>query len=52
MTEAEEALEDNAARKRATLRRYLRHPGFMIGAIGIGLLVLVALFAPWIAPHS
>jgi peptide/nickel transport system permease protein len=52
MTEAEEALEDNAARKRATLRRYLRHPGFMIGAIGIGFLVLVALFAPWISPHS
>ncbi|MCA3329144.1 MAG: ABC transporter permease, partial [Roseomonas sp.] len=51
-TEAEEALEDNAARKRATLRRYLRHPGFMIGVIGIGLLVLVALFAPWISPHS
>jgi peptide/nickel transport system permease protein len=41
-----------AARRRATIRRYTRHPGFMIGAIGILLLVLVALFAPWIAPHS
>lgn len=52
MTENQEALEDMAVRRRATLRRYLRHPGFMIGASGIALLVLVALFAPWIAPHS
>ena len=52
MTEAEEALEDNAARKRATRRRYLRHPGFMIGAIGIALLIFIAVFAPWLSPHS
>jgi peptide/nickel transport system permease protein len=52
MTEAEEALEDNAARKRATRRRYLRHPSFMIGAIGITLLVFIAVFAPWLSPHS
>ena len=52
MTEAEESLEDNAARKRATRRRYLRHPSFMIGAIGIALLVLIAVFAPWLSPHS
>ena len=52
MTENQEALEDMAVRRRATLKRYLRHPGFMIGASGIALLVLVALCAPWIAPHS
>ncbi len=47
-----EAREEDAARRRATIRRYLRHPGFVIGALGISLLVLVALLAPWIAPHS
>ena len=47
-----EAMEEAAARRRAALRRYLRHPGLVIGAAGIALLVLVALLAPWIAPHS
>lgn len=47
-----DAREEEAARRRAAIRRYLRHPGFVIGALGIALLVLVALFAPWIAPHS
>ncbi|MFM1988330.1 MAG: hypothetical protein RJA99_1287 [Pseudomonadota bacterium] len=46
-----ERLEDAAARRRATLRRYARHPAFVSGAIGVVLLVLVALFAPWLAPH-
>jgi peptide/nickel transport system permease protein len=46
-----ELLEDTAARRRATLRRYARHPAFVSGAIGVVLLVLVALFAPWLAPH-
>jgi peptide/nickel transport system permease protein len=50
--EAAEAIEEAAARRRATIRRYLRHPGFVIGAAGIVLLALVALLAPWIAPHS
>ena len=46
-----ELLEDTAARRRATLRRYARHPAFVSGAIGVVLLVLVAVFAPWLAPH-
>lgn len=47
-----EAIEEAAARRRAALRRYLRHPGLVIGAAGIALLMLVALLAPWVAPHS
>jgi peptide/nickel transport system permease protein len=47
-----DAAAEAAARRRAAWRRYTRHPGFMIGAIGIALLVVVALLAPWIAPHS
>ncbi len=50
--EAIDAAAEAAARRRATLRRYTRHPGFMIGAVGVLLLVLVALFAPWLAPNS
>lgn len=30
----------------------LAHPGLMFGAVLLILLVMVALFAPWIAPHS
>jgi len=47
-----EAVEEAAARRRAAWRRYSRHPGFVIGSIGLALLVLVALLAPWVAPHS
>ncbi len=50
--EAIDAAAEAAARRRATLRRYTRHPGFMIGAVGVLLLVLVAIFAPWLAPNS
>ena len=41
-----------AARRRAAFRRYARHPGLVIGAAGLLILVAVALLAPWIAPHS
>lgn len=51
-TEEIEAIEEGAARRRAAIRRYMRHPGLVIGAVGIAALVLVALLAPWIAPHS
>ena len=47
-----DAVAEAAARRRATIRRYTRHPGFMIGAIGILLLVMVAVAAPWLAHHS
>ncbi|WP_237216851.1 ABC transporter permease [Falsiroseomonas oryziterrae] len=47
-----EARQEAAARRRAAFRRYARHPGFVIGLVGIVILVLVALLAPWIAPHS
>jgi peptide/nickel transport system permease protein len=50
--EDQDAIEEAAARRRATIRRYARHPGFVIGAVGIALLVVLALLAPWIAPHS
>ncbi len=51
-TEDQDASEEAAARRRAAFRRYARHPGFVIGAIGVTMLVLVALLAPWLAPHS
>jgi peptide/nickel transport system permease protein len=51
-TDEIEAIEEGAARRRAAIRRYMRHPGFVIGAVGIAALVLAALLAPWIAPHS
>ena len=35
----------------ASLRDYLRHPGLATGAIILGLLLVVAVIAPWIAPH-
>jgi peptide/nickel transport system permease protein len=47
-----EAFEESASRRRAAIRRYLRHPSLVIGAISLFALVLVALFASWIAPHS
>jgi len=47
-----EAREDSAQRRRAAIRRYAKHPGFVIGTCGIVLLLIVALFAPWLAPHS
>jgi peptide/nickel transport system permease protein len=34
-----------------TLRDQLRHPGLAIGTALLSLLLLVALLAPWIAPH-
>ncbi len=33
-------------------RRALRHWGLMIGSVLLGLIVLIALFAPFIAPHD
>ena len=50
--EDSDAAEEAATRRRAAIRRYTRHPALVIGAAGILLLVLVALLAPWIAPHS
>ncbi|KAF1020208.1 MAG: Glutathione transport system permease protein GsiD [Paracidovorax wautersii] len=37
---------------RRALRRMLGHHGFTLGAIVLGLVVLAALFAPWLAPHD
>lgn len=47
-----DALEEAGQRRRAAIRRYARHPAFVIGAAGVALLLVVALLAPWIAPHS
>ncbi|MCG8356447.1 MAG: ABC transporter permease [Kiloniellales bacterium] len=45
-------LEAARRRRRAAVRRYTRHPGFMVGATIIALITLIALAAPWIAPNS
>jgi len=42
--------ETSRSMRRATVRRYLRHPAFMIGAVV--LVILIAILAPWLAPHS
>lgn len=34
------------------LRRLRRSPAAFCGLIAIALLVLIALFAPWLAPHD
>ena len=34
------------------LRRALEHKGFIAGAIIVGTLIVVALLAPWLAPHD
>jgi peptide/nickel transport system permease protein len=47
-----EAREDSAQRRRAAFRRYTRHPGLVIGTCGIAVLLVIALLAPWLAPHS
>ncbi|NMJ41456.1 ABC transporter permease [Roseomonas sp. JC162] len=47
-----EIREEAAQRRRAAIRRYAKHPGFVIGACGILVLLVVALLAPWLAPHS
>lgn len=36
--------------RHATLRRLLRHRAFVIGAVLFGAVVLMAVFAPWLAP--
>jgi len=40
------------ARRRSTVARYLGHRSLMIGAIGLGLLVLLAVFAPLVTWHD
>jgi peptide/nickel transport system permease protein len=35
----------------ATLGEYLRHPGLAIGTAILALLLVVAILAPWLAPH-
>lgn len=45
-------LEAARRRRRAAIRRYTGHPGFMIGAVIIVLMAFVAVAAPWIAPNS
>ena len=37
---------------RRTLRKCLRHKGFTLGAVLLLLILLGALFAPWLAPHD
>ncbi len=35
-----------------TLRRFVRHPGALAGSIVLVVIVLMALFAPWIVPYD
>ena len=49
------AMRDREAarrRRRTAIRRYTGHPGFMIGAVIISLMAIIAIGAPWIAPNS
>jgi peptide/nickel transport system permease protein len=41
-----------ASELRRTLRKCLRHKGFTLGAVLLLLILLGALFAPWLAPHD
>lgn len=45
-------LEADVSLGSSTGRRALAHPGLMIGAAIVALVVLAALLAPWIAPHD
>jgi len=36
---------------RASIADHLRHPGLAIGSAILGMLLVVALLAPWVAPH-
>ncbi len=38
--------------RRSSMMRYLRHPGCVVGGVLMILMVLLAIAAPWIAPHS
>jgi peptide/nickel transport system permease protein len=51
-TPATETHGDGAARRRKSLRRFLRRPGAVVGALVIVAFVLIALFAPVIAPYE
>lgn len=39
-------------RRFAWAEKYARHPGLMIGLVMLVLLIVIAIMAPWIAPHS
>lgn len=41
-----------ASRRTHTLRQLLKHRTFIIGATGLMIIVLIALFAPFLAPHD
>jgi peptide/nickel transport system permease protein len=47
-----EHLEEGGGRSREVLRRLRRSPTAVVGATLVLLFVLVALFAPWLAPYS
>lgn len=34
------------------VRRGLKHRGFMLGALIVAIITLIAIFAPWLAPHD
>ncbi len=46
------ATPEFSPRRRQRVERLLRNPGARLGALICGLLVLTAIFAPWIAPYD
>lgn len=49
---ASSSLSASSPSRRSSMMRYLRHPGCVIGGLLMILMVLLAIAAPWIAPHS
>ena len=49
---ASSSLSASSPSRRSSMMRYLRHPGCLIGGVLMILMVLLAIAAPWIAPHS
>jgi peptide/nickel transport system permease protein len=41
-----------ASPSRQLVRRGLKHRGFMLGALIVAIITLIAIFAPWLAPHD
>jgi len=41
-----------ASRRRKVIRRMLRNPLAITGLVVLGIAVLLAVFAPWVAPHE
>ena len=52
MSEASQAMPRDATPGRRALRRLIRRRGAMLGLAIVLVFIVLALFAPWIAPHD